>query len=188
MALNYGLNRVRFVSPVPSGSRIRARVALAKIDDMADSIQATWTSPSSATAATSRPSSPSGSSATIQARPQCDHPRHQARSRRRRARLAAAGGVAARTAARVGPAGTRRSRAHAGRAVPWRALEPDVSGALRRRRSSSSGGRRSARSPRPRTTWPASIAGSRPSIPSFRWRRACMPCARIRRSSARCST
>ena len=24
MAINYGLNRVRFVSPVPSGSRIRA--------------------------------------------------------------------------------------------------------------------------------------------------------------------
>jgi len=42
MALNYGLNRVRFVSPVPSGSRIRARVVLAKIDDMVDSIQAIW--------------------------------------------------------------------------------------------------------------------------------------------------
>ena len=42
MALNYGLNRVRFVSPVPSGSRIRARVALAKIDDLSDSIQAIW--------------------------------------------------------------------------------------------------------------------------------------------------
>ena len=42
MTLNYGLNRVRFVSPVPSGSRIRARVALAKIDHMADSIQAVW--------------------------------------------------------------------------------------------------------------------------------------------------
>jgi acyl dehydratase len=42
MALNYGLNRVRFVSPVPSGSRIRARVTLAKVDAMADSIQATW--------------------------------------------------------------------------------------------------------------------------------------------------
>ena len=42
MALNYGLNRVRFVSPVPSGSRIRARVALARIDDLADSIQAIW--------------------------------------------------------------------------------------------------------------------------------------------------
>ena len=42
MTLNYGLNRVRFVSPVPSGSRIRARVALATIDDMGDSVQATW--------------------------------------------------------------------------------------------------------------------------------------------------
>jgi acyl dehydratase len=42
MALNYGLNRVRFVSPVPSGSRIRARVALAKLETMADSIQAIW--------------------------------------------------------------------------------------------------------------------------------------------------
>ena len=42
MTLNYGLNRVRFVSPVPSGSRIRARVALAAIDDRGDSIQATW--------------------------------------------------------------------------------------------------------------------------------------------------
>ena len=42
MTLNYGLNRVRFVSPVPSGSRIRARVALATVDEMGDSIQATW--------------------------------------------------------------------------------------------------------------------------------------------------
>jgi acyl dehydratase len=42
MTLNYGLNRVRFVSPVPSGSRIRARVALASIEDKGDSIQATW--------------------------------------------------------------------------------------------------------------------------------------------------
>ena len=42
MTLNYGLNRVRFVSPVPAGSRIRARVALAGIDDRADSVQATW--------------------------------------------------------------------------------------------------------------------------------------------------
>ena len=42
MTLNYGLNRVRFVSPVPSGARIRARLALATIADMEDSIQATW--------------------------------------------------------------------------------------------------------------------------------------------------
>ena len=40
--LKYGLNRVRFVSPVPCGSRIRERVALATFDDMGDSIQATW--------------------------------------------------------------------------------------------------------------------------------------------------
>ena len=42
MTLNYGLNRVRFVSPVPSGSRIRARITLANTDDMGDSLQATW--------------------------------------------------------------------------------------------------------------------------------------------------
>ena len=42
MTLNYGLNRVRFVSPVTSGSRVRARVALATIDDMGESVQVTW--------------------------------------------------------------------------------------------------------------------------------------------------
>jgi acyl dehydratase len=42
MTINYGLNRVRFVSPVPSGSRIRARVALASVEDVHDGVQATW--------------------------------------------------------------------------------------------------------------------------------------------------
>ena len=42
MALNYGLNRVRFVSPVPAGSRIRARVVLAELDDRGNSVQAHW--------------------------------------------------------------------------------------------------------------------------------------------------
>ena len=42
MILNYGLNRVRFVSPVPSGSRVRARITLDKVEDKGDSIQATW--------------------------------------------------------------------------------------------------------------------------------------------------
>jgi acyl dehydratase len=42
MTLNYGLNRVRFVSPVPSGSRIRARVALGAVEDHVDSTQVTW--------------------------------------------------------------------------------------------------------------------------------------------------
>ena len=42
MTINYGANRVRFVSPVPSGSRIRARIVLGKADDLGDSTQATW--------------------------------------------------------------------------------------------------------------------------------------------------
>ena len=44
MAINYGVNRVRFVSPVPSGSRVRARFAPAAVADAADgSVQVTWT-------------------------------------------------------------------------------------------------------------------------------------------------
>ena len=42
MTLNYGLNRVRFVSPVPSGSRIRARIAVHKVEDLGDSTQVIW--------------------------------------------------------------------------------------------------------------------------------------------------
>lgn len=43
MAINYGANRVRFAAPVPAGSRIRARVALAALEDVKDAVQATWT-------------------------------------------------------------------------------------------------------------------------------------------------
>ena len=53
MTLNYGFNRVRFVSPVPSGCRIRARVVLGRLDDLADSTQGPGTSPSSGRVATS---------------------------------------------------------------------------------------------------------------------------------------
>jgi len=42
MTLNYGLNRVRFVSPVASGSHVRARIALAGVVDTRESLQATW--------------------------------------------------------------------------------------------------------------------------------------------------
>lgn len=42
MTINYGLNRVRFVSPVPSGSRIRARISLDSVADVDDGMQATW--------------------------------------------------------------------------------------------------------------------------------------------------
>src|SRR5229473_6450815 len=34
MAINYGMNRMRFVAPVPVGSRIRARFAPAAIEEL----------------------------------------------------------------------------------------------------------------------------------------------------------
>jgi acyl dehydratase len=42
MAINYGLNRVRFVSPVPSGSRVRGRFTLASVEAAGGAIQAVW--------------------------------------------------------------------------------------------------------------------------------------------------
>ena len=42
MGVNYGLNRVRFTGPVPSGSRARARFMLAAVDDIKGGVQLTW--------------------------------------------------------------------------------------------------------------------------------------------------
>ena len=43
MGVNYGLNRVRFTSPVPSGSRVRARFTLAKFERIeGNGVQVTW--------------------------------------------------------------------------------------------------------------------------------------------------
>jgi acyl dehydratase len=43
MGVNYGLNRVRFTAPLPSGSRVRARFTLQKFEKLADGgIQVTW--------------------------------------------------------------------------------------------------------------------------------------------------
>ena len=42
MAINYGLNRVRFVSPVPSGSRIRALITVQSVDAVSGGFQVTW--------------------------------------------------------------------------------------------------------------------------------------------------
>lgn len=43
MGVNYGLNRVRFVSPVPAGARIRGRFALVAVEPVRDGgVQATW--------------------------------------------------------------------------------------------------------------------------------------------------
>ncbi|MFZ6766030.1 MaoC family dehydratase [Undibacterium sp. Di26W] len=42
MGVNYGLNKVRFPSPVPVGSRLRARMKLLEIEDIKDGAQLTW--------------------------------------------------------------------------------------------------------------------------------------------------
>lgn len=43
MGINYGLNRVRFTSPVPAGARVRARFTLLKFEKLEDSgVQVTW--------------------------------------------------------------------------------------------------------------------------------------------------
>jgi acyl dehydratase len=42
LAVNCGLNRVRFTSAVPAGSRIRARISPASIVEIADAVQVVW--------------------------------------------------------------------------------------------------------------------------------------------------
>jgi acyl dehydratase len=43
MGVNYGLNRVRFTSPVPVGSRVRARFTLQKFEAIeGNGVQVTW--------------------------------------------------------------------------------------------------------------------------------------------------
>jgi acyl dehydratase len=41
MGINYGLNRLRFVSPVPSGSRVRARFTLQSVEEVPGGSQLT---------------------------------------------------------------------------------------------------------------------------------------------------
>jgi acyl dehydratase len=42
MGINYGLNKVRFTSPVRVGSKIRARFTLARLDKIEGGVQTTW--------------------------------------------------------------------------------------------------------------------------------------------------
>ena len=42
MGVNYGLNKVRFTSPVPAGARIRGRFTLAKYERLEGGVQTTW--------------------------------------------------------------------------------------------------------------------------------------------------
>jgi acyl dehydratase len=42
MGINYGLNKVRFPAPLPSGSRVRGRCTLQRVDAVDGGVQATW--------------------------------------------------------------------------------------------------------------------------------------------------
>ena len=42
LAVNYGLNRVRFAAPVKVGSRVRARFVLGAVDDIPGGAQIVW--------------------------------------------------------------------------------------------------------------------------------------------------
>ena len=42
MGINYGLNRLRFIAPVPAGARIRGRFTLAAQKEIDAGTQATW--------------------------------------------------------------------------------------------------------------------------------------------------
>jgi acyl dehydratase len=42
MGINYGLDRVRFVAPVPAGARIRGRFKLSALEEFRGGAQATW--------------------------------------------------------------------------------------------------------------------------------------------------
>jgi acyl dehydratase len=42
IGINYGVNRVRFVAPVPAGARIRGRFSPAAVEDVSGGYQVTW--------------------------------------------------------------------------------------------------------------------------------------------------
>jgi len=42
MGINYGLNKVRFPAPLPTGSRVRGRCTLLGVDAVEGGLQATW--------------------------------------------------------------------------------------------------------------------------------------------------
>ena len=43
MAINYGYNKVRFITPVKVGAKIRARAGIARVDQLEGAVQATLT-------------------------------------------------------------------------------------------------------------------------------------------------
>jgi len=65
MGVNYGSNKVRFTSPVPVGSDVRAGATLASVDEVAGGCRLPWTSWSRSKAQRSRPAWPRLSRAFI---------------------------------------------------------------------------------------------------------------------------
>jgi acyl dehydratase len=43
MAINYGYNKVRFITPVKVGAKVRARAEISKVDQLEGAVQATMT-------------------------------------------------------------------------------------------------------------------------------------------------
>ena len=113
MAINYGLNKVRFPAPVPSGSRVRGSFTV--VDDRRAGVGASrrrCRRRSNARAATSPSASPSWCSATTRADRRLNRRRRVPRSRRRGPRAldgVGAGRVVVLLAV-AGPASRRRLR------------------------------------------------------------------------------
>lgn len=42
MGVNYGLNKVRFPAPLPVDSKVRGRIAVMEVEDIAGGVQITW--------------------------------------------------------------------------------------------------------------------------------------------------
>jgi acyl dehydratase len=42
MAINYGLNRLRFPAPVPVGAKVRAGAVLSNLEDVSGGVQVSW--------------------------------------------------------------------------------------------------------------------------------------------------
>jgi acyl dehydratase len=42
MGVNYGINAVRFMAPLPAGTRVRGRFRLAEVTEIRGGVQATW--------------------------------------------------------------------------------------------------------------------------------------------------
>ncbi len=64
MVINYGLNRVRFISPVPAGSRVRARFSPVAVEEAGGGMQVTWAVTFERESVDKPAASPNGSSGT----------------------------------------------------------------------------------------------------------------------------